>query len=213
MSVAKINLWIPDYQDTCRIDNTNHFVATVQNCEGQVLEWSGGRYWTKDNQWHPIVGDLAGAKPGVPGYYDGVPGTGDPGHVCFEVPPGCYIVSASTHIWIELPAEHELIILGNLGTQHAMVKACCGEDVCVTVYQPTGWHCSVIEVMELLLPVMAERNLVDRRLVDDARRALQPIVDRLKPSNFDLNSLEVTRTIRKRLTSQPPKDAPRDRQP
>jgi hypothetical protein len=208
MSVARVNLWVPDFRDTCQIDNVNHFVATVQNCEGRVLEWSGGRYWTKDGSWHQIVGDSHGARAGVAGYYDGVPGTGDPGHVSFEVPPGCYIVSASTHVWVQQTGTGKLQLLGNLGTQHAMIKVCCGEEVCVTVFQPTGFHCSVIEVQELLLPFMEAQKIGDVQLVQNARKALQALTAQLQPSAFDQNNLEIARTIVKRLTTEKPQQPP-----
>ena len=101
MGVGKLNIWVPDaFKANFAIDNTYNFVATIQNCDGSVLEWKGGKYQTKDGAWHQILGDPSGLKPGVLGFYDGVPGTGDPGHIMLELPPGRYLVSASVHVWI-----------------------------------------------------------------------------------------------------------------
>lgn len=89
MGVATINLWVPDaFKNNCAIDNTYSFVATVQHCDGSVLEWKGGRFQRKDGSWQAIVGDPNGLKPGAPGFYDGVPGTGDPGTSSSKCRPG-----------------------------------------------------------------------------------------------------------------------------
>jgi hypothetical protein len=98
MGVGRLNAWVLDAFKTGAIDNTYRFVAAVQRMDGSILEWRGGRYQTKDRTWHQILGDPHGPKPGTFGYYDGVPGTGDPGHIVFEAPPGEYMVCASLHI-------------------------------------------------------------------------------------------------------------------
>lgn len=182
MGVATINLWVPDaFKNNCAIDNTYSFVATVQHCDGSVLEWKGGRFQRKDGSWQAIVGDPNGLKPGAPGFYDGVPGTGDPGHVIFEVPPGCYIVSASVHVWVQwgggpLPKK---LLLGNLATHKAVVQACCGEHVCVKLFQPSGWHCGIIQVLELLLPAMEQHKLIAGEQRAAAEKVLRPILEKL----------------------------------
>jgi hypothetical protein len=204
MSAARINVWIPDaFKNNCAVDNTFSFVATVQHCDGSVLEWKGGKYLTKDGAWHQILGDPHGLKPGAPGYYDGVPGTGDPGHVDFEVPPGCYLVSASVHVWIQIgPVAGQKILLGNLATHKAVVRACCGEEKCVTLFQPSGWHCGIIMVLELLLPVMEANKMIGKEERANADKALRTIVDRLAVSNLDQREAEIAKTIVKRLTSR-----------
>jgi hypothetical protein len=208
VGVGRVNLWIPDaFKANCAIDNTYTFVATVQHCDGSVLEWKGGRYQTKDGAWHPILGDPSGLKPGSPGYYDGVPGTGDPGHVMFEAPPGCYLVSASVHVWIALQ-KGQKILLGNLATHKSTLDVECDEDTCVTLFQPSGWHCGIIMVLELLLPVMEAQGLIKAEERRGADRALRPILERLQASPFDENELELSRTIAKRLSG---KRAPRRR--
>lgn len=200
MGVGRIQVWIPDYKNNCVIDNDNTFVATVQHCDGTVLQWKGGRYQTNDGNLHPIVGDPNGLKPGVPGFYDGVPGTGDPGHISFEVPPGCYTISASTHVWVQPGPGGQKLLVGNLGTHKTVVCVCCDEDVCVTLFQPTGFHCGIIQVLELLLPVMEVRGLIKKEERARADGALRPLIERIAPSTFDQNDLNVARTIVKRLS-------------
>jgi hypothetical protein len=202
MSVGIIDLWVPDaFKNKCSIDNTNTFVATVQHCDGTILEWKGGRYQTKDGAWHQILGDPNGIKPGTPGVYDGVPGTGDPGHVTFEVPPGCYMVTASLHVWTGFSPGKEAL-LGNLTTHKAMVNVSCGEHACVTVYQPTGIHCGEIMFFQLLLPVMEANNLIKPEERQNAEKALRPIFDKLVPSPLDKAEAEIVKMTVKRLSAR-----------
>ncbi|MBC7910449.1 MAG: hypothetical protein H7Y30_08115 [Pyrinomonadaceae bacterium] len=201
MGVGRIQIWVPDFKDNCVIDNDNTFVATVQHCDGKVLQWRGGRYQTKDGNWRQIVGDPHGLKPGTPGFYDGVPGTGDPGHITFEVPPGCYTISASTHVWVQPAAGGQKALVGNLSTHKTVVCVCCDEDACVTLFQPTGFHCGIIQVLDLLLPVMEVRGFIKKEERANADKALRPLIERIQPSAFDQNELKmVTPTIVRRLS-------------
>lgn len=202
MGVGRIQLWIPSIYDGCAIDNLNTYVATVQDCRGKVLDWPGGRYQTKDGAWHQIVGDPSGLNPGKPGFYDGVPGTGDPGHVSFEAPPGCYVVSASWHVWRGTGPKDQKILYGNQATHKTIVCVCCDKDACVTLFQPTGWHCSVIQVQELLMGVLEGNNVIPRDIRANLQKAMLPLLAVLAPSAFDENDLAVARTIAKRLTSK-----------
>ena len=200
MSVGIMNIWVPDaFKNNCAVDNTYTFVATVQHCDGSVLEWKGGRFQTKDGVWHQIVGDPNGSKPGVAGYYDAVPGTGDPGHIVLEVPPGCYQVSASVHVWIAIGQVGNKILLGNLATHKCVAHVECDQHVCVTLFQPSGWHCGIILVLETLLPVMEQKKLITPEERKRADEALRPIVEKLAPSGFDKHEIEIGRTIVKRL--------------
>lgn len=199
-----MNVWVGDaFKGNCSVDDQFTFVATVQHCDGTILQWKGGKYQTSDGAWHQIVGDPHGAKPGVPGYYDGVPGTGDPGHIVFDLPPGCYIVSASVHVWIAAgPAPGQVVLLGNLATHNALVDVKCDQDVCVKLFQPSGWHCGIILNLELLLPMMENLKVITPQERANAEKALRPLLERLTPSTFDKNNLAVAKTIVKRLTAR-----------
>ncbi len=67
MGVAKLNVWIADVVDPCKISDLTWFV-NVTDCGGHVVEWCGRRY------------------AAIPAKC---------GHVEIDVPPGCYIVSAA----------------------------------------------------------------------------------------------------------------------
>lgn len=217
MSVGKVDVWIPDaFNGYCKTDKKYHFVATVQNCDGSIVEWPGGRYQTNDGQWHPVKGDVHGDKPGVAGFYDGVPGTGDPGHITFELPPGCYLVTASTHVWIkpEIYETSEMavaaaavtamarksILMGNLATHKAIIQVDCAKETCVKLFQPSGFHCSVIMTLDILLPVMKAQRLITAEQFAAAEKALQPITEKLAKSPLDIREERVASMIVRRLT-------------
>lgn len=202
MGVGRIQLWIPSIYDGCAVDPVQTYVATVQRCDGKVLDWPGGRYQLRDGSWRPIVGDPSGLNPGKPGFYDGVPGTGDPGHVSFEAPPGCYVVSASWHVWRGTGPGGQKVLYGNQATHKTIVCVCCDKDACVTLFQPTGWHCSVIQVQELLLPVLEGNAVIPKEIRANIEKAMRPLLGVLAPNAFDENDVAVARTIAKRLTSR-----------
>jgi len=57
------------------------------------------------------------------------------GHLEVEIPVGCYVVGA-----VENPSG--IPPLGNHLTHIAMVRANCGDHVCVTLFNPTFHHCA-----------------------------------------------------------------------
>lgn len=58
------------------------------------------------------------------------------GHVEIKVPPGCYSVLA-THS----PQGQGVKPLGNRLTHIQVVRVNCGDEVCVTLFSPSMWHC------------------------------------------------------------------------
>src|ERR1041384_5051160 len=107
MSTAKLNIWITQKGDPCRINKETLFVH-VLHCNGEVLEWCGRRYLH------------------IPARC---------GHLELEVPVGCYIVGA-----VENPGG--IPPLGNHLTHVAIVRADCGKDICVTLFDPTFHMCA-----------------------------------------------------------------------
>jgi hypothetical protein len=200
MGVGRLNVWVLDAFKTGAIDNTYRFVATVQRMDGSILEWKGGRYQTKDAVWHQIVGDPHGSKPGTPGYYDGVLGTGDPGHIIFDAPPGQYMVCASVHVWLGF-APGRRILLANLATHKAIVTVHADRDQSVTLYQPTGFHCGIV-VHDLLLPVLAGRRILEPSEIDKAREVLGALSDQLAQSDTDRHDVQILNTVVKRLLAE-----------
>lgn len=116
MSTAKLNIWITKTGDPCRIATTKHFVY-VLHCNGDILEW---------------------CKDGKPFKYVGIPTVC--GHLELEIPPGCYIVGAV--VWPR-PPEKGLSgqELGNVLTHIGIVRANCGDHVCVTLFEPSLHVC------------------------------------------------------------------------
>lgn len=73
MGFAKLNIWITEPGNPCKIDKRTWFI-NVYNCDGRILEWCGKRYVVQE------------AKHG---------------HLELEVPPGCYIINAVWGYWID----------------------------------------------------------------------------------------------------------------
>jgi hypothetical protein len=197
MGVGRLNVWVLDAFKNGAIDNTYRFVATVQRMDGSILEWRGGRYQIKDGTWHQTLGDPHGPKPGTLGYYDGVPGTGDPGHIILEAPPGQYMVCASVHIWLGFPSGRR-VLLGNLVTHKAIVDIDADQDQSVTLYQPTGFHCGIV-VHDLLLPVLAGRHVLEPVEIERAREVLHALTDQLASSESDRHEAQIVKTMVNRL--------------
>src|SRR5262245_43268332 len=67
MSTARLNVWITQQGDPCRIENKKTLFVHVLHCNGEPLEWCGRKYLH------------------IPARC---------GHLDIEIPPGCYIVGA-----------------------------------------------------------------------------------------------------------------------
>lgn len=90
---------------------TQSHFVYVLHCNGDVLEW---------------------CKNGKPIRYAGL--RTDCGHLEIEIPPGCYIVGA-------VESTGGFAPLGNGLTHIAMVRANCGDHVCVTLFDPSLHLC------------------------------------------------------------------------
>ena len=71
MGVARLNIWIHDIEDPCRISDKTWYVV-VTDCQNRVVKWCGRRY-----------ADLP-AKCG---------------HRELKLPPGCYVVWAALNVF------------------------------------------------------------------------------------------------------------------
>lgn len=112
MSTAKLNVWITEMGKPCRIETNKTLFVYVLHCDGTVLEW---------------------CKDGRKIRYVGLPAKC--GHLEIEIPVGCYIVGA-----VENPSG--IPPLGNHLTHIAIVRADCGQEICVTLFNPTLHHCA-----------------------------------------------------------------------
>lgn len=110
MSTAKLNIWVTKMGDPCRIEDTVPHFVYVLHCNGDILEWCGKKY------------------VGLPTKC---------GELEIEIPPGCYIVGAVRWARIKGLSGFEL---GNVLSHIGIVRANCGDHVCVTLFEPS-LHC------------------------------------------------------------------------
>ncbi|BAP58045.1 hypothetical protein THII_3748 [Thioploca ingrica] len=172
MSTAKLNVYVTELGQPCTITNRNWVVA-IAHCDGTVLNWSEGRWRTREDEpWHPIpLHTPPGTPPHPPGYYyESIPAYN--GHVEIQVPPGCYVLSASMHTWYL-----NGVLLGNWYTHNAIIQACCGEDTCVTLYAPTKEACGW-PLFEFVIPLLMQHQAINR---DQATRAIEAMRAIFKP--------------------------------
>jgi hypothetical protein len=167
MSTAILNVWITNLGEPCTIANDAGsglpyaWSVAVSHCDGRVLNWSEGRYrYHHDDKWIPIPYHTP--PGGIPGWWYEQIRTRD-GHVELEVPPGCYVVRGSMHTWFT-----NGLLYGNWATERAIVQACCGQDVCATLYAPTAIACSV-PLFQFVVPLLLQNKILGR----DQARALE----------------------------------------
>ncbi len=133
---------------------------------------------TSDRRWVVAVSRCDGSILEWGGMtYDSIPAPN--GHAEIKVPPGCYVVSASMHTWWA-----EGILMGNWFTHDAIVQVACGDDACVTLYAPTAQSC-IRPVFEIVLPLLAEHQVIPRDLAEAARANLEPVLEHLKATRYD----------------------------
>lgn len=173
MSTSILNVWITNLGDPCSIANDlgaglpYHWSVAILHCNGEVVNWSEGRYrFHREDPWMqiPFHTPAGGTQPGW--WYEMIP-TRD-GHVEIELPPGCYVVRGSMHTWFERG-----VLLGNWATDRGIVQACCGEEVCVTLYASSFQPCHVV-ILEFVLPLLIKHGKGGPELqrAIDAMRAL-----------------------------------------
>lgn len=192
MSTSILNVWITNLGDPCSIANDvgagipYHWSVAVAHCSGKVLNWSEGRYrFGRDEKWIPIPQHTppGGNTPGW--WYEMIP-TRD-GHVEIEVPPGCYTLAGSMHTWFVNGVLH-----GNWSTDRAIVQACCGEDVCATLYASSMQPCNVI-LFEFVLPMLVRNKALGQQEGEAAIKALRTLHKPELLSDFDRNYLDTMR--------------------
>jgi hypothetical protein len=183
MSTATLNVWITNIGDPCTIVNAHPWVVVVQHCDGRVLNWSEGRYrHHREDEWIPIPPHTP--QDGTKGWwYESIP-THD-GHVQIEVPPGCYVLVASQHVWFS-----NGVLWGNWKTDHAIVQAGCGQDVCATLYAPSTKACW--EPLHFVIQLLMRHQIIGREEGEQAIEAMRAVFDR-QPSRFERNELETLR--------------------
>jgi hypothetical protein len=107
------------------------------------------------------------------------------GHLEVDVPPGCYAVFAG-----HSPKGAGVPPFGNRITHVQVVRANCGDHVCVTLFSPTMWYCGTwfAEAVHTQLPVLQAAKIN----IDLAQRAVDGVRDflrELKPDTYGNNTL------------------------
>src|SRR5262249_25456517 len=69
------------------------------------------------------------------------------------------------------------LLYGNWATERAIVQACCGEDVCATLYAPTAPACS-IPLFQFVIPLLVQHEIIPP---EDAERAIEALRSILHP--------------------------------
>jgi hypothetical protein len=184
MSTATLNVWISNLGQPCSIANDEgagipyHWSVAVAHCDGQVLNWSEGRYRLHhEDKWLPIPKHTPQGITTAGWWYEMIP-TRD-GHVEIEVPPGCYTVVASMHTWF----EHG-VLYGNWATDRAIVQGCCGDDVCVRLYASSFQPCHVI-LFKHVLPMLMRNNKINEKDGQAAINALTALHNPEQLSPFE----------------------------
>lgn len=105
------------------------------------------------------------------------------GHADFKLPPGCYAVCA-TH-----SEGSSAAFLGNRLTHVQVVRANCGDHVCVTLFSPTSWNCGTWFVQAV--EAAAAAGGVDRRRAAAAVEAVRGVLADVPPDPFTEAQLQI----------------------
>ncbi len=182
MATATLNVYVTELGEPCTITN-RRWVVAVAHCDGRVLNWSGGRYRAQETDpWTPIPAHVPATTPPTPPlpqgwYYDSIPAHN--GHVEIALPPGMYVIRATMHSWYL-----NGVLCGNWATDHAIVRATCGQDACVTLYAPTAHKCG-IELFAFVIPLLQRYRIVGQAEAEEAIEAMRRVSDASPMSSFE----------------------------
>ena len=165
MSTAKLNVWITNRADACHIDDQNQYYVHITDCHGKPLVWCNDK------------------KP-----YTFLPAKC--GHLEVEIPPGCYTVFASQSS--AEPKDPKYQPFGNLLTHVQVVRANCGDHVCVTLFAPGIHYCGTwfYEALEANREVF-KINKINPERVAAAQGAIKTLLEEFRPEPYNLNVLEM----------------------
>ena len=108
------------------------------------------------------------------------------GHLEVDIPPGCYTVFAG-----HTPATAVGVPpFGNLLTHVQVVRANCGDHICVTLFAPSLWYCGTWFRNALHTQVAAlEKNNIDAKLAQEAVTAVDKVLAKITPEPYTANVL------------------------
>ncbi len=179
MSTATLNVWITEFSDPCHIMGN-----TPDPLDHEMYNWF---VHIVDCHGEPLV--WCGRR------YTFMPARC--GHLEVQIPPGCYAVFAG-----HSPSPGGRPPFGNRLTHIQVVRANCGDHVCVTLFSPDLWHCGTWfhEALRSQTTVLATAG-IEAKLVTAATDAVQAVLDKTKPHTTQFaHNLE-------RFKAEPPKEA------
>lgn len=162
MSTAKLNVWITAIADACHIEDKDTWFVHITDCTGKPLVWCGKTY------------TFLAAKCG---------------HLEIEIPPGCYTVFAG-HTPRKLVGK-PYQPFGNRLTHVQVVRANCGDHVCVTLFSPGMHYCGTwfAQAVKTQYAALEQAN-IDLTLARAAVTAVEAFVAKLEPEPYALNVLK-----------------------
>jgi hypothetical protein len=114
------------------------------------------------------------------------------GHVQIEIPPGCYAVFAG-----HSPQGQGVPPFGNRLTHVHVVRANCGDHVCVTLFSPTIWFCGTWFAYAVLTQLAGlEKAKVDTKTARAAVEGVQALLGKMGGDPF-------TENMRRALEQEP----------
>jgi hypothetical protein len=159
MSTATLNVWVTRLGDACHIADTIPWFVHITDCQGNVLTWCGRKFSFIPTKC---------------------------GHVEIEIPPGCYTVFAS---WTPQGNVHPPYQpFGNQLTHVQVVRANCGDHVCVTLFSPSGHYCGTWWAAALRgnVPVF-QAAAIDLNLARAAQTATEQFIAKIEPDPYAVN--------------------------
>src|SRR5947199_183453 len=105
------------------------------------------------------------------------------GHLEIEIPPGCYVVFAG-----HSAQGAGRPPFGNRLTHIQVVRANCGDHVCVTLFSPSIWFCGTwfAHAVSTQLPGLEKAN-IDTKTARAAVDAVHALLGKIKPEPFTEN--------------------------
>ena len=167
---AKLCVWVTEFGDPCHIMQKEQFFIHVTDCAGNVLDWCKKIY-----SFIPTNCGMAE----------------------IEVPPGCYSVFA-THTGRKEGTDPKQEF-GNALTHIQVVRANCGDHICVTLFSPKMSSCGswFVAAAQRQIRVL-ERAGIDPKLTKAAIEAVGALVAKLPPDPLGVN-------VRRLMDQDPPK--------
>lgn len=165
MSTARLNVWITRFADACHIhDDPNEiFYVHIVDCAGNPLVYCKKPYTFLKAEC---------------------------GHLEIDIPPGCYSVFAGHTP--RTPTDKRYQPFGNQLTHVQVVRANCGDHVCVTLFAPGMHWCGTwfAHAVKTQYAVLEHAN-IDLKLARAAVTAVEAFVTKLEPEPFALNVLKM----------------------